>query len=1001
MDNLPPGLTLGAYRIISQIGQGGMASVYKAYQPAMDRYVALKVLPRNLAASREFTGRFEHEARLIARLEHAHILPVHDYGTADGYTYLAMRYVEAGTLKDRLQAGPLTPAEIDRYFTQLADALDYAHGLGIIHRDLKPSNALLDKRGNLFLTDFGIAKLLEGSPEFTSTGAMVGTPAYMSPEQAQGHRVDLRTDIYSLGIVLFEMVTGRVPFEADTPLAVILKHLNAPLPLPSSLKPDVPPDVERVLLKALTKDRDERFATTADFIAAWQQARPAFLNRPAPAAPPPPTATVPRPLPAAPTAAEPLPAAPAPPTVAPPPAAPPPAAVSPSVTPLPAPAPRPESRARWGLLGLAAGAVVLLAAVLACGALAWALINGPLANLGAPPAPTEDPGRPQPTAGPGGEAPAGWQSWAAANTIWAVAVSVEGQLITGGPGSVVGWDMSTGEADTQFNGANGLPSPEVYALLSDPDHGLFWIGTADGLVATDGQSLTYYRQENGLDTNVIFALAQTSYGLLAGLAYSGEDGAGLDIYTDDAWQRFPEFPSVSDETDPDHLSTTVLAIVEDPDSGLWVSTTNGLGRYDGQSWTRYTLDDGLPQTGLRSLAVINGELWAGADNGVVRFNGEGFEFVPGLEGWSVNSLLATSTGEVWASLGDGLAHRAFDAEEWVFLDPADLPAYGIYRGVEGPDGALYFGTDAGVLRLNGQERTVWSAANLPSAAAYGAIRLGPQPGQLWFIEAYGTRTDVFDLTAGAWQPGPTLNCDYCAPLAQDAQGRWWAGGDLGAWLFDAGGDTVVHLTAADGLPADGVYSAAIAPDGAAFLATYAGVAVYQDGAIVDIYTADRVGLAGDAVHAVWTTSDGALWVAAEHGVSRRGNDGEWQHFDAGDPFESQVWVEDVTEAPDGAVWIATSGEGVYRYADGAWSNYRADDPAVGLPTNEVHCITAAPDGSLWFGLNYSGAVRFDGENWQAFNVGDGLIHSNVNDLVITDDGAVWFATTGGVSRYQP
>ena len=278
MDNLPPGQTIGPYRIISQIGQGGMASVYKAYQPAMDRYVALKVLPRNLAASREFTGRFEHEARLIARLEHAHILPVHDYGTADGWTYLAMRYIEAGTLKDRLQAGPLTPSEIDRYFTQLADALDYAHGLGVIHRDLKPSNALLDKRGNLFLTDFGIAKLLEGSPQFTSTGAMVGTPAYMSPEQAQGQHVDLRTDVYSLGIVLYEMVTGRVPFEADTPLAVILKHLNAPLPLPTTLRPDVPPEVERVLLKALAKERDERFATTADFIAAWQQARRMLVN---------------------------------------------------------------------------------------------------------------------------------------------------------------------------------------------------------------------------------------------------------------------------------------------------------------------------------------------------------------------------------------------------------------------------------------------------------------------------------------------------------------------------------------------------------------------------------------------------------------------------------------------------------------------------------------------------------------------------------------------------
>src|SRR6266849_4645027 len=216
MDNIQAGQTIGPYRIIAQIGQGGMAVVYKAYQPAMERYVALKILPRQLAESPEFTGRFHQEARTIAHLEHAHILPVHDYGESDGYTYLAMRFVEAGTLKDRLQAGPLAPDEIDRCFAQLADALDYAHAQGVVHRDLKPSNVLLDARGNLFLTDFGIAKLLEADSRFTGSGAMMGTPAYMSPEQAQGLRIDQRTDIYSLGIMLYEMVTERLPFEADT-----------------------------------------------------------------------------------------------------------------------------------------------------------------------------------------------------------------------------------------------------------------------------------------------------------------------------------------------------------------------------------------------------------------------------------------------------------------------------------------------------------------------------------------------------------------------------------------------------------------------------------------------------------------------------------------------------------------------------------------------------------------------------------------------------------------
>src|SRR5215510_4166841 len=274
MDELQPGQTLGPYRILNQIGQGGMATVYKAYQPSMDRNVAVKVLPGQLAQSPEFTQRFQQEARIIAKLEHAHILPVFDYGESEGISYFVMRFLEAGTLKDKMESGrPLPLREIDRLFTQLADALSYAHSMGVVHRDLKPANALIDSRGNLFLTDFGIAKILEGtSPRLTQTDAIMGTPAYISPEQAQAEKVDQRSDIYSLGIILYEMVTGRVPYTADTPLAVILKHVTHPLPLPSSIKPDIPETIERVLLKALAKNPDDRFANVSDFLTAWKLA---------------------------------------------------------------------------------------------------------------------------------------------------------------------------------------------------------------------------------------------------------------------------------------------------------------------------------------------------------------------------------------------------------------------------------------------------------------------------------------------------------------------------------------------------------------------------------------------------------------------------------------------------------------------------------------------------------------------------------------------------------
>ena len=290
MDNIQPGQMLGPYRIINQIGRGGMANVYKAYQASVDRYVAIKVLPTQLAESKEFATRFHQEARIIAMLEHPHILPVFDYGESDGIAYFVMRYLDAGTLKDKMESGrPLPLNDIDRIFTQLAEALSYAHSHGVVHRDLKPANALIDAFGNVFLTDFGIAKLLESaSPRLTQTDAVMGTPAYISPEQAQGQPVDQRSDIYSLGIILYEMVTGRVPFVADTPLAVLFKHISDPLPPPSTIKSDVPEPIEQVILKALAKDPQDRFTTASDFVTAWKHALEQMqAPRPAPEAVPP------------------------------------------------------------------------------------------------------------------------------------------------------------------------------------------------------------------------------------------------------------------------------------------------------------------------------------------------------------------------------------------------------------------------------------------------------------------------------------------------------------------------------------------------------------------------------------------------------------------------------------------------------------------------------------------------------------------------------------------
>ncbi len=266
------GQTLGQYRIIEPLGQGGMASVFKAFQPSLERYVAIKVLPPYYVHEQGFAERFIREAKAVARLEHPHILPVYDFGREGDYTFIAMKYVPAGTLKDMIVAGAVETERAIEIIEHLAQALDYAHEQGIIHRDVKPSNVLMDRGDWALLMDFGLAKMVEGSVQLTASGVGVGTPAYMSPEQGQGKKADHRADIYSLGVVLYEMLTGRVPFDAETPMAVVIKHITEPLPMPRLVNPAIPEQIELVILKALAKDPQDRYQSCGEMSAALKRA---------------------------------------------------------------------------------------------------------------------------------------------------------------------------------------------------------------------------------------------------------------------------------------------------------------------------------------------------------------------------------------------------------------------------------------------------------------------------------------------------------------------------------------------------------------------------------------------------------------------------------------------------------------------------------------------------------------------------------------------------------
>jgi serine/threonine-protein kinase len=260
---------IGIYEVKSELGRGGMATVYRAYDPRFEREVAVKVLPSELLhADPQFRLRFEREAKIIAQLEHTAIVPVYDVGESDGQPFFVMRYMNGGSLSDRMKSGIMDMQEAARILSAIAPGLDEAHSKGVVHRDIKPSNILFDRRNNPYISDFGIAKLSQAQTGNVTGSAIIGTPAYMAPEQAQGDQIDGRADIYSLGIILFEMLTGKQPYEADTPMAVAIKHITDPVPHILTANPNLPPGMETIIQKAMAKNRNDRYPTAVDMANA-------------------------------------------------------------------------------------------------------------------------------------------------------------------------------------------------------------------------------------------------------------------------------------------------------------------------------------------------------------------------------------------------------------------------------------------------------------------------------------------------------------------------------------------------------------------------------------------------------------------------------------------------------------------------------------------------------------------------------------------------------------
>jgi serine/threonine protein kinase/ligand-binding sensor domain-containing protein len=997
------GHNLGPYRVLEQVGRGGMATVYKAYQPAMDRYVAVKVLPAHFMQDPTFVERFEREARTIARLEHPHILPVHDYGkTSDGTTYIVMRYIEAGTLSDLLRRGSLSLNKVIDLFSQIGDALAYAHEQGVIHRDMKPSNVLVDPRGQAFLTDFGLARMVEGDSNLTGS-MVVGTPTYMAPEQGQGRPADIRSDIYSLGIILYEMVTGRPPFEAETPMAVMIKHMTEPLPLPSQLNPELLPAVERVILKALAKEPDARYQAVADMTKALQEA----------VTEPPTLLSVPR---ATLTADR-------------------------NASLMPTEASFPAQRRPW-LTPVLVGIALLL--IISGIGLAFFLsrfssqgqgVGGVVQATSTPvetlPEDVEEPSNPIATSPETDEAiPApteesslstfaaspGWTHFS--NTMSVRALAAQSEFIwVGTEGGLLAWNRLEGSYQ-KYTTLDGLADHYILALLVAADNTL-WAGTEGaGVLRFDGASWQDYNPDTGLTGYEVPSLFEMDDDtLLAGTLYGDQaisqfDGAN--------W-RAADFPTLPvDFPKP-------IAFAQDPAGRLVIglSEEGGLLYLDGDQWQHITSANGLPSNSINGLAYdAAGNLWlvTNQPGGIGIFADETFSASPELANTTGTVLYATPDGALWLGTDyDGLWY--FDGQSWDRYGEDERLRSGYITSIlQDDDGLLWLGYfEQGLLTFDGQIVTAWTLENEPAFNSAQQI-LAADDGQLWFVEKYGgPEIAIYHPDADSWEALPTPG--HTQVVAFDPDGSLWFGANDGLWHVTTDGSQQ-RFSTSDGLPGDNITALTFNSAGGLWVGTETGL-VYHQPADVEVPWRDFTGyIPSPYVTSLHTDPNGQVWIGVAAADGRPAGlawaeddtiSGMWLAGDdlpealqpvqdsiAGHPFppESESITALATDA-SGNLWVGAWNGGLWRFTpdSGEWRLFGASD---GAPASNILSIAVDNAGTVWFGTWYEGLWAFnEAWGWRQTGTDGGLPGHAIFASYVAPDGSLWLATESGLARYVP
>ncbi len=971
--------TIGPYEIIDKIDKGSFATVYRGRDLRSDEIVAIKIPEEEHLQEPEFVKRFEREAKTAQALDHPNIVRVLDYGVDDGQHYLVMEFVQGRTLDQVLSEGGALPLEealdISR---QIASALESAHAKGVVHRDIKPRNLMITEEGAVKVMDFGIARAAAYST-LTRSGSFMGTPHYISPELARGERADIRSDIYSLGAVLYQMLTGKTPFEAENPWGIVVQHMEAVPPWPSASREGIPDWVDDIVAKMMAKDPADRFPTPTELLAALQaeggETRPPM---------------------AAPEAA------------------------------MPVPAGKPEAKSgvklSFPILARAAGGLIII------GLLAF-LVLGRIGQRPSPPsvqvvavvltasptpmaseaptreltpmaseAPTREPepsitpvSTPTPVPTPPTDTPvpipsptlplrSGWIQYSNGNQINDMAIAGK-YLWAATSGGVVRWDISTGSYE-KYTTEHGLIHNSITTIVALGEDDLLFGAWKGGISQFDGQAWTRYSIEGSSEysqyINHIQAMTMdAAHNLAIGTS------SGLLRFDGQLWRIYTKENGLP--------QNDVRSVAIDDGGGIWVGTSSGAGYFDGQGWRLYTRADGLADDMVHAIAIDDqGGLWFGTEGGVSRFDGQGWTIYntgDGLVHNSVQAIAIDPEGRLWFGTAGGVS--CFDRGEWTtYARESGLVDNDVQAIAVNDQGGLWFGTSGGLSYFGKGDWTTYRTedsliGNLVLSTAVDGR------GALWF----GTDRGVNRLAGGSWET--YTSADGLAPgrvesILVDGKGSLWFGTEGGVSRFDGRGWTT--FTQEDGLVNNHVKAIAVDAANHLWFGTADGVSRF-DGQYWTTYTADTEGLVGDDVSCITIDADGDLWIGTSFsGVSYYDPDGKsWTTYTRSDGLASDSILSAVVDH-ENRLWFGTD-DGLSCFDGNKWVTYHVKD---GLAGRAVHSIVIDSQGVLWLGTN-GGVSRFDGQGWMTYTSRDGLGDDTVWSISIDRQGNAWFGTNGGIS----